>query len=444
MSNLSSEQIESLIQGDKIHRAVYSDPAIFELEMKQLFGKAWLLLGHESQVSKPGDYFCTEMARQPVIVSLHEDGSLNVLFNRCTHRGAKVCHEDKGNAKQFVCPYHGWSFENNGNLRFVPLAQNYGTDPTSNPNLNLAPVGRVDTYRGFIFASLASEGLPLLEFLGNITTSFDDLVDRSPTGEIEIAGGVFKHAYNGNWKLVLENHNDTVHPAFVHASSVYAASAAHDAPNSQVADISIRQMRQNGASSEVWENLGLWTAGEGHSFMGDYHDDKRLVAGAKNPVFEEYAELLTARIGEERTHDVLSVSRFNSIVYPNCSFMSQFRQLRIVHPISVDRTVVYTYSFKMKGAPARLYEDTIAFGNVVNGTASWVLTDDLEVYERVQEGLEGQLSDWVYIGRGFGDDRTDDFGMQRGGSGISEIHIRNQFAAWKKYMTANDQKTEKA
>ena len=316
MSNLSSEQIESLIQGDKIHRAVYSDPAIFELEMKQLFGKAWLLLGHESQVSKPGDYFCTEMARQPVIVSLHEDGSLNVLFNRCTHRGAKVCHEDKGNAKQFVCPYHGWSFENNGNLRFVPLAQNYGTDPTSNPNLNLAPVGRVDTYRGFIFASLASEGLPLLEFLGNITTSFDDLVDRSPTGEIEIAGGVFKHAYNGNWKLVLENHNDTVHPAFVHASSVYAASAAHDAPNSQVADISIRQMRQNGASSEVWENLGLWTAGEGHSFMGDYHDDKRLVAGAKNPVFEEYAELLTARIGEERTHDVLSVSRFNSIVYP--------------------------------------------------------------------------------------------------------------------------------
>ena len=154
-----------------------------------------------------------------------------------------------------------------------------------------------------------------------------------------------------------------------------------------------------------------------------------------NPVFEEYAEALSARLGEQRANDVLSVSRFNSIIYPNCSFMSQFRQLRIVHPIAADRTVVYTYSFRMKGAPPALFQDTVAFGNVVNGTASWVLTDDLEVYERAQKGLTGQLSDWVYLGRGFGRDRDDEHEMQRGDTGTSEIHIRGQFAAWKHYMT---------
>ena len=67
--------------------------------------------------------------------------------------------------------------------------------------------------------------------------------------------------------------------------------------------------------------------------------------------------------------------------------MSQFRQLRIIHPLAVDRSVVYTYSFRMKNAPAQMFRDTVAFANVVNGTASWVLTDDLEVYERIQHGL---------------------------------------------------------
>jgi phenylpropionate dioxygenase-like ring-hydroxylating dioxygenase large terminal subunit len=429
-----------LVEPDRVHRSVYSDPQIFELEMERLFGRAWLILGHESQIKQHGDYFRTEMARQPVIVTRHSDGSVRVLFNRCSHRGALVCHEQEGRAKQFVCPYHGWSFETDGALRFVPIAHNYDADGFSDKmkSLALASVPRVDTYRGFIFASLAEEGPSLLEFLGPMTSSFDDLVDRSPTGQVEVAGGVFKHAYNGNWKLVLENHNDTVHPAFVHASSVFAASSNEGDPHWPGADVSIRQMRQNGASTEVWEKLGLWTGGLGHSFMGDYHDDKRLVATVDNPVFKEYSDALVLSIGAERAAKTLSVHRFNTIIYPNCSFMSQFRQLRIVHPVAVDRTVVYTYSFKMTGAPEQLFQDTIAFANVVNGTASWVLTDDLEVYERTQEGLTGKLEDWVYLGRGAGRDRPDEKGMVRGDTGTSEIAIRQQFAAWKHYMTKDE------
>jgi phenylpropionate dioxygenase-like ring-hydroxylating dioxygenase large terminal subunit len=441
MTAFNPAELASLVEPDRVHRRLYADPGIFELEMRLLFGRAWLLLGHESQVKAVGDYFLTRMAREPVIVARHADGTVRVLFNRCTHRGAAVCHLEKGNAQQFVCPYHGWSFATDGALRHVPIAEGYGPGfAATMGGRGLARVPRVETYRGFIFASLAGEGPGLIEFLGYMKTSFDDFVDRAPDGEVEVAGGVFKHAYNGNWKLMLENHNDTVHPAFVHASSIHAARDQSTDGGAQVSahfsDIAVRQMRQNGAPMEVWEKLGLWTTERGHSFMGDYHSDDRLVAGLDNPAFREYYEALAARLGAPRARAVLSVARFNSIIYPNCSFMSQFRQLRIVHPVAVDRTVVYTYSYKLKGAPEQLFRDTVAFANIVNGTASAVLTDDLEVYERTQRSLSGSLVDWVYLGRGYGGDIASEEGTTRGVTGTSEIHIRNQFAAWKQYMTA--------
>lgn len=439
MHSHTREDLTKLVQTDRVHRDIYSDPDLFELEMKQIFGRAWLILGHESQIPKSGDFFRTEMARQPVIVSRHIDGVVHVLLNRCQHRGSLVCHKQSGNTRQFACPYHGWAYATDGELRSIPIVQGYGPDAKEKmKTLGLSHVPRVDSYRGFIFASLSPDGPSLLDFLGYMKTSFDDFVDRAPDGEIEVVGGVFKHAYNGNWKLVLENHNDTVHPAHVHVSSSDAAFQIGEPASGQegYADIAIRQMRQNAAPVAVWEKLELKVMPYGHSIMGDYHSDSRLVSGLGNPVFKEYYEALEKRVGKERTAEILSVSRFNSLVYPNCSFMSQFRQLRIVHPVSVDRTVVYSYSFRLKGAPEKMVHDTIAFANVANGTASWVLTDDLEVYERVQNGMGAQLSDWVYLGRGHGGDVPDADGTHHGATGTSEIPIRNQCAAWLQYMTA--------
>jgi phenylpropionate dioxygenase-like ring-hydroxylating dioxygenase large terminal subunit len=169
--------------------------------------------------------------------------------------------------------------------------------------------------------------------------------------------------------------------------------------------------------------------------MGDYHDDTRLVAGLGNPAFEEYRRRLVAGVGEKEAHRILRVTLWNTIIYPNCSFMSQFRQLRIVHPVAVDRSVVHTYSFRMKDAPARMFRDTVAFANVVNGTGSWVLTDDLEVYERIQRGLSSGAVDWVYLGRGYGGDVDEPHGVRRGATGTSETFIRAQFAAWLRYMS---------
>jgi phenylpropionate dioxygenase-like ring-hydroxylating dioxygenase large terminal subunit len=431
----ANEQLAMLVQPDRVHRALYADPAIFELEMARIFGRAWLVLGHESQVPRPGDYFTTRMGREPVIVARDDEGSVKVMINRCAHRGATVCAEGKGNTERFVCPYHGWSYDRAGALKAVPFASGYPAADIS--GLRLKAVPRVETYRGFVFASLAPSGESLEAFLGPARASFDDFVDRAPGGELEVAGGVFKHAYNGNWKLMLENHLDGAHPAWVHASSVAVARSAPDpgGPGEEhYYDIAVRQMRQNGAPDAVWEATGIWATPRGHGYMGDYHDDQRLVAGLGHPVFDAYRNELVSRVGADEADRILRVTLWNTVVYPNCSFMSQFRQLRILHPVSVDRSVVYTYSFRVKHAPERMFRDTVAFANVVNGPASWVLTDDLEVYERIQKGFSSGAVEWAYIGRGYGHD-VEQAGVARGKTGTSEVYLRAQMRAWLDYMS---------
>jgi phenylpropionate dioxygenase-like ring-hydroxylating dioxygenase large terminal subunit len=435
MSAFGPERLAMLVHADRVHRSVYADPAIFELEMERIFGRAWLILGHESQVKSPGDYFTTRMGREPVIVIKKENREIGVLVNRCAHRGSMVCAEGRGNVERFVCPYHGWSYDTAGVLKAVPFAGGYDQDKLPS---GLKAVPRVSLYRGFIFASLAALGPTLEEFLGPAKASFDDFVDRAPGGELEVAGGVFKHAYNGNWKLMLENHLDGAHPAWVHASSVAVARGAPDPgkPGEEhYYDIAVRQMRQNGAPDAVWDAIGMWTTPLGHGYMGDYHSDKRLTGDENHPLFLEYRRRLAARVGEAEAERILGVTLWNTIVYPNCSFMSQFRQLRIIHPIAVDRSVVTTYSFRMKDAPGQMFRDTVAFANVVNGTGSWVLTDDLEIYERLQRGLSSGAVDWVYVGRGHGRDFDEPDGVRRGATGTSEVFIRAQFAAWLGYLS---------
>jgi phenylpropionate dioxygenase-like ring-hydroxylating dioxygenase large terminal subunit len=434
----SAETLASLVQPARVHRSLYSDPAIFDLEMERIFGAAWIYVGHESQVKNPGDYFATFIGKKPVVLVRDADGEIRVIHNQCAHRGALVVANDKGHAEEFQCCYHGWTYHLDGRLKAVPLQHGYPGDfDPKNPKTAMTQLARVKSYRGFVFASEAADGPDLEDFLGYMTTSFDDMVDRAPGGEIEVAGGVFKHGYDGNWKIYLENLCDAAHPIFTHRSSIDAAQQQSDDVFSDgTGEIAIRQMRQNGAPYSFWETqVGIWTYPNGHSYLGDYHDDAKLVAALQDPVFRDYIAALEKNKGKEATRRILEVRRWNSNVYPNLSFMSQFQQLRVVHPISVNRTVVYTYNFRLKGAPEQMFRNTISFANIVNGTGSLVLTDDLEIYNRIRLGISSEGAEWIEIGRGLQSDIADDHGGRRGKNSTSEVYIRNMLQAWLGYMT---------
>ena len=230
------------------------------------------------------------------------DGEIRVIHNQCAHRGSLVVANDKGNANEFQCCYHGWTYHLDGRLKAVPLQHGYPRDfdPKNPQDRDGAGLPRVTSYRGFVFASEAPDGPSLEDFLGYMTTSLDDMVDRAPDGEIEVAGGVFKHAYDANWKLYLENLCDAAHPWFTHRSSIDAAQQQSDEVYSDGSgEIAIRQMRQNGAPYSFWESqVGIWTYPNGHSYLGDYHDDAKLVAALKDPLFREYIAALEKKKGK--------------------------------------------------------------------------------------------------------------------------------------------------
>lgn len=439
MVSASAIDVAGLIQPGRVHRRVYGDPDIFEMEMERIFDRAWVYVGHESQIREPGDFITTRIGRRPLVLVRHSDGSIRLIHNQCAHRGAMVVPADSGHAEEFVCCYHGWTYGTDGKLIRVPLEHGYPEHfDTNAPGTAMVAVPRVESYRGFVFGSLATDGPGLTDFLGYMTTSFDDMVDRAPDGDVEVAGGVFKHAYDGNWKLYLENLCDAAHPLFVHDSSTEAARQQDDTTYTDGAgEIAVRQMRQNGAPYKFWlEEVGIWTYPNGHSFLGDYHDDDKLVAAKRDPLFAEYIAELEKRKGAAETQRILEVTRWNSNIYPNISFMSQYRQFRVVHPISVNRTEVYNYSFRLKGAPEKMFEDTVAFSNVTNGTGSLVLTDDLETYGRIGVGVNAGGAEWIEVGRGFQSDQPDAHGGKKGRDSTSEVYIRNMYDAWLAYMTA--------
>ena len=126
-----TEQLSRFVQPGRVHRQIYTDPAIFEIELERIFGTAWIYIGHESQVKNPGDFLATRIGRKPLLLVRDAAGQLQLLHNQCAHRGGPVCQgriyrqvrepvDENGetrmlqhdpNSKNIVCPWHGWEFD---------------------------------------------------------------------------------------------------------------------------------------------------------------------------------------------------------------------------------------------------------------------------------------------------------------------------------------------
>ena len=97
-----------------VHRDIFTDPAVYELEMRHIFEATWVFLGLANQLPEPHDFLTTWIGRQPVVVMRDAQGRLGGFFNTCRHRGALLCHTEQGNAKYHVCHYHGWAYDSGG------------------------------------------------------------------------------------------------------------------------------------------------------------------------------------------------------------------------------------------------------------------------------------------------------------------------------------------
>jgi benzoate/toluate 1,2-dioxygenase alpha subunit len=100
----------------RVSREIFTDPDIFELEMRHIFEGNWIYLAHESQIPNKNDYFTTYIGRQPIFIARGKDNEVNAFINACSHRGSMICRYKRGNKATFTCPFHGWTFSNSGRL----------------------------------------------------------------------------------------------------------------------------------------------------------------------------------------------------------------------------------------------------------------------------------------------------------------------------------------
>jgi phenylpropionate dioxygenase-like ring-hydroxylating dioxygenase large terminal subunit len=200
---------------------IYNDPGVYALERDRLFGQAWVYLAHDSEIPRPGDYVVRRIVDDSFIVVRDEQGAVRVLFNMCLHRGMQVCRAELGNASHFRCPYHGWSYRNDGMLVGLPFhEQAYGGDRGfTRKGQALLPAPSVDSYRGLIFASLSADVPPLRDYLGDFAFYLDFYAHQSAEG-LEVRGPQ-RWRIKSNWKIGAENFcGDSYHTPQTHTSVV--------------------------------------------------------------------------------------------------------------------------------------------------------------------------------------------------------------------------------
>lgn len=384
------ERIQTAVVDDpekgvfRCRRDIFTDPDLFEIEMKHIFEGNWVYLAHESQIGSSNDWFSTWIGRVPVIIARTKAGELGAFVNACSHRGAALCRRKRGNTPIFVCPFHGWSFTNNGKL-LKAKDESTGAYPDSfntDGSHDLTKLARFESYRGFLFGSVNPDVMPLEDYLGETKVIIDQIVDQAPDG-LEVLAGSSSYTFEGNWKLQMENGCDGYHVSSVHYN--YARTMGRRAESGTKA------VDANGWSKAV---SGVYGFDNGHILLWT-----TVLNPEVRPVWAQKEELVK-RLGKERAQFIVSQSR-NLALYPNVFLMDQFStQIRVVRPLSVDRTEVTIYCFAPKGeAPdlratrIRQYED---FFNVSGmGTP-----DDLEEFRTCQSAYAGAGDLWNDLSRG--------------------------------------------
>ena len=197
----------------RVHRSVFVDRDIFELERDRIFDRSWLFAGHISEFPKPGDFITRHVGGRPLILVNSDDGEIRALLNTCRHRGNLVCREHKGSgAEMFRCFYHGWIYNTRGELKGVPGEEAY-SDAFDREALGLEPTPRMHNHRGLIFVSFDADIESFESYMGDALPVIDNTLNL---GDMEFVEGQFKYSMRANWKLLVENSMDGYHAAFTH------------------------------------------------------------------------------------------------------------------------------------------------------------------------------------------------------------------------------------
>jgi phenylpropionate dioxygenase-like ring-hydroxylating dioxygenase large terminal subunit len=365
----------------RVHRDVYSDPHLFELEMKYIFERTWVFLCAESQLRNAHDFVTTHIGRTPVLVTRDGKGVLHGTVNACRHKGATVCRTEQGNARYHVCPYHGWAYDSAGrNVDVKDRQAGCYAEAFDAESHDLVAIARLESYKGLVFGSLSADAPALMDFLGDMRVFIDLVMDQGPRG-MELLPGRSAYMYRGNWKLQMENGSDPYHISSTHA-------VLFDIQKRRRAGQGNTAAQQNDFNRVMSVGAGMLLFSHGHAVLWADQPDPQ-----KRAIFPAMHEI-RARVGDTRADWMLKLR--NAHFFPNMQISEvNALMLRTFRPVSVDLTEMRSWCIGLVGEPPetralrlRQFED---FFNP-SGLAT---PDDTVIYEDCQSGFHSHSLRWL-------------------------------------------------
>lgn len=408
-------------QKAQVDRKVFHDQEIYEAELRQIFGRAWLFLAHESQIPEPGDFLRTYMGEDNVIVVRQRDRSVNAFLNSCPHRGNRVCMVDAGKkARGFICNYHGWSFGIDGGLRGTD-GKVYDADASfDKASIGLTPVAQIASYKGLIFATFDPEAPSLEEFLGDFTWYLDVMLDNDEGGT-EFIGGAIKSVIDCNWKFPAENFvGDILHAFWTHQSGAQAILGGGVDLGARYDELAFQASVYGHGIETNLDKVGN-TRTLGYPELVDY-------------VFSRQKEM-TERLGDVRARMVGAVS--SATVFPNFSFLPGQATFRVWHPRGPDKIELVVWTLVNKNMPEHIKELYRKGVMMTFSPAGVFEMDDGENWEystRVNQGFVTRQQPLHYaLGVGTRDDSRDLPGIIHKGS-LNDANQRLFYTRWAEFM----------
>jgi len=388
---------------------VYQDADIYRREQERIFrGATWNFLGLEAELPKPGDYKTTFVGEMPVVVTRDAKGALAAFENRCAHRGALICIKSRGNAKEFACVYHNWTYDLRGNLTGVAFRRGIGgkggMPPEAKPESQAPRRFRVISYCGLVFATLSDATPPIEDYLGAEVAARVRRVMKEP---VRLLGG-YSQVFPNNWKLYLDNVKDTYHASLLH---------------SFFATYRLNRLSQQG---------GVIVGGDGGCHVSytmmrtDTGGDEYERAGmrsAKGGYRLEAPEMLET---VDETGDGISLQILG--VFPGFVLQQIMNSLAVrqVLPKGVAETELAWTCFGYASDGETMTERRLKQANLI-GPAGFISMEDGAATAFVQRGVQGASDRAAVVEMGGS-------GIASGDSRVSETSVRGMWQAYRKHM----------
>jgi len=399
------------IDAARVPNWVYTDPVIFARELEHIFNAGdWLYVCLEAEIPKPGSFKRSQLGNRDVVAVRGADGAINVMVNRCAHRSMQFCSATRGTVKEFVCPYHQWTYDLSGNLQSLPFRRGYRGQGGMPADFQLENHGiqrlAVTTRNGVVFASFGSPNESLETYLGERMLGY---FDRVFDGRALTILGYSRQRIDGNWKLMQENIKDPYHPGLLHTWFV---------------------------------TFGLWRADNKSELKMDRHHrhaamiSTRGASGKAEQVTQVSSFKESMKLNDDRFLDIVPEAWWGGptavmmTLFPSVILQQQVNSVSTRHiqpsgPGAFD--FVWTH-FGFEDDTAEMTQRRLRQANLF-GPAGFVSADDGEVIELSQKGFEQKPFHRTLAelgGREVGD--TDHM--------VTETLIRGMYEYWRKVMEA--------